>query len=187
MNADKNKMKTLIDIDEQVVLCHPNLLHAEDLFEAIEENRKYMEEWIPWTQKTKSVMDARKFVKEVCQFNVGGQKFNTMIYFKNQFSGMLALHRIDKVHRRAEIGYWLKSNAQGFGIIRRALPKFVNHAFNKLKVNRIDLIVATTNTKSVATAENAGFIKEGMLKQYFIVNNVIHDAFIFRLLKDDVV
>lgn len=64
----------------------------------------------------------------------------------------------------AEVGYWLRADARGRGLMTRALLLAVRHAFAK-GANRIQLRADPLNAASCRVAERAGFTSEGMLRQ----------------------
>lgn len=185
MEIPKTYRKEILSIDKDCALCEPIPALSPYFFEVVAKHRRKMLKWSSFAATIKTQSDAANWIKEIHLFNHGRQKFNTIIFWKEQFAGMLALHRIDKQNKRAEIGYWVNHDFQGNGLIGKAMRPFLKHAFANYDINRIDLIVGVENKRSIAVAEKAGFIKEGLLRQYFIINGRIHDVLIYRLLKEE--
>ena len=185
MKISKTLIKKIVSIDEECSLCQPLPELSTYFFEILSKHRIKMLKWSGFASTIKTNKDAERWIKEIYFFNQGGQKFNSILVWKDHFAGMMALHRIDKANRRAEIGYWVNHDFQGNGLISRAMIPFLKHVFQTIDINRIDLIVGTENIKSISIADKTGFIKEGLMKEYFIINHVIHDAYMYRMLKSD--
>jgi len=83
----------------------------------------------------------------------------------------------------AEVGFMIKSNAQGKGFASEALTLIRNHAFFELNLNKLVATCAVNNTGSYKLLEKIGFIREGCLKQNVIINNKYVDDYIYGLCK----
>jgi len=185
MKIPKALIKKIVSIDENYSLCQPLPELSLYFFDILSRHRSKMLKWSAFASTIKTTKDADRWIKEIYFFNQGGQKFNAIIISEDQFAGMIALHRIDKMNKRAEIGYWISHDHQRKKLISKVINPFLSYVFSNYPINRIDLIVAVENIKSISVAERAGFIKEGMLKEYFIINEICYDALIFRMLRSD--
>jgi len=63
-----------------------------------------------------------------------------------------------------EIGYWLRADARGRGIMTRAVRVVVAWAFGRGNVHRLQLRADVENVPSRRAAERAGFKLEGVLR-----------------------
>jgi RimJ/RimL family protein N-acetyltransferase len=63
-----------------------------------------------------------------------------------------------------EIGYWLRADARGRGIMTRAVRVVVGWAFGRGNVYRLQLRADVENVPSRRAAERAGFKLEGVLR-----------------------
>jgi RimJ/RimL family protein N-acetyltransferase len=66
-----------------------------------------------------------------------------------------------------EIGYWLRLDARGRGLITRALRLVSTWAFGRGDVKRLQLRADVDNAASRRSAENAGFQLEGVLRSVY--------------------
>ncbi len=80
--------------------------------------------------------------------------------------GNLGLHRIDRTHRKAEIGivigepdYW----DRGFGT--EAMDVALRYAFGVLQVHKVSLEVLEYNQRALRTYERLGFQREGVHRE----------------------
>jgi RimJ/RimL family protein N-acetyltransferase len=71
--------------------------------------------------------------------------------------------RWDEPHEVAEMGYWLRADARGAGVIPRALRLATDHAF-ATGAARVFLRAAVENEASRRVAEKIGFRLEGVLR-----------------------
>lgn len=84
----------------------------------------------------------------------------------NGFAGVISLHTIDMPNHRAEIGYWLASEARGKGIGTIAAELITEYGLITMGFRRIEALVVVDNEPSKKLLLNAGFQFEGLLKQY---------------------
>jgi RimJ/RimL family protein N-acetyltransferase len=63
-----------------------------------------------------------------------------------------------------EIGYWVRSDARGRGVVTRALVLLSRHALLEDGASRVQLQADPDNVPSCRAAERAGFRREGVLR-----------------------
>jgi ribosomal-protein-alanine N-acetyltransferase len=96
--------------------------------------------------------------------------------------GTCTLFRIDRVHRRAELGYILRRDHWGRGFASEALTAIIGHAFGALELHRLEADVDPRNTGSIRLIERMGFKREGHLRERYFVAGDIQDSLIYGLL-----
>jgi len=101
--------------------------------------------------------------------------------------GACGLHAYDKFKESIEIGYWINENYWRKGIITEAAIAVINFAFEKLKINRIELDAYKENVASNAVAKKLGFTYEGTTRQSnkSKAEGKIHDTNIYSILKKE--
>ncbi len=99
--------------------------------------------------------------------------------------GSVSLMRFDWDHRRAEVGYWLAREARGGGHVTRAVRLICRFGFERLGLERIDLLAATGNPASQRVAERSGFTREAVLRSFFEGKGERQDMVAFGLLATD--
>jgi ribosomal-protein-alanine N-acetyltransferase len=97
--------------------------------------------------------------------------------------GTLSLHRLDEQNERAEVGYLLGRAYWGRGYMQEALGALLQYAFEELEVRRIEADTDPRNQGSVRTLERAGFTREGLLRERWVVAGEISDTAFFGLLR----
>jgi len=99
--------------------------------------------------------------------------------------GTCGFHKWDKAHLHAEIGYDLAADCWGQGFMSEALRAVISGAFTRMKLNRIDAMVYIGNSRSIKLLQKLGFEQEGLLREYFYLNNTFFDHLFFGLLHYD--
>lgn len=178
-------MKPFLTIDEDLILHQPQLDFAEELFTIIDDNRTYLEQWLPWVKTTKSVEDSHAFLKNAIRFSHGGQELHTLIIYKGKIVGLVGFSAIQTKNQQGEIGYWIAENMQGKGIITKSVNRLINYGFKHLNLNRIIIRVSTENLKSQQIPQRLGFLHEGTLRSELILNDEFIDIKIYGLLKSE--
>ena len=80
--------------------------------------------------------------------------------------GNLGLHKVDRVHRKADLGivigepaYW----SRGYGT--DALQTALAYGFGALSLNKISLDVLEDNARALHSYEKCGFVREGVHRE----------------------
>lgn len=99
--------------------------------------------------------------------------------------GTCTLFRFDGRHRRAEVGYSLRSDFWGLGLAREAVSVVLDWAFRTLHLHRIEADIDPRNDGSRRILERLGFVSEGLLRERFFIGEDATDSEIFGLLAED--
>lgn len=137
----------------------------------------------PWT----SIERARDtIVRDVAAF-AGGEHLGLAIERTRdaRLIGQCTLFRLSEGNRRAEIGYCLASRNWGKGYMNEALRALLRYGFERLNLNRVEADVDPRNAASVRALERLSFVREGLLRERWIVNAEVTDSEIYGLLRRD--
>ena len=63
--------------------------------------------------------------------------------------------------------------------------KMARHAFETLRLHRIEAACIPDNERSIRVLEKAGFRREGLLRSYLRINGIWHDHYLYALIADD--
>ena len=99
--------------------------------------------------------------------------------------GTCSLFSFNEPCKRAEIGYCLARAEWGAGLMHEALCALVAHAFDGLQLHRIEADIDPRNTASAKSLERLGFVKEGHLRERWIVDGEVSDTALYGLLRGD--
>ena len=99
--------------------------------------------------------------------------------------GYCSLHSFHFESRRAELGYALAHPYWGAGYMHEALCAVVDFAFGQLSLHRLEADLDPENAASARTVERLGFVREGHLRERWIVDGTITDSWIYGLLEQE--
>lgn len=128
--------------------------------------------------------------KELVQFWIDEYKneniFNWIIELKDKEPiGSITVVRNDMINRTCEIGYNIGKEYWGNGYATEAIKYVVDYLFN---TGLFDTIIAQCfefNIPSIKVLENNRFIKEGILRNRYIIDNKKVNLVVASLLKED--
>lgn len=101
----------------------------------------------------------------------------------NRLIGTATLFHLNLSNGRAEIGYAMGRTYWGKGYMNEALTALIVHAFEVVKLRRLEADVDPRNAPSIRTVERLGFQREGFLRERWHVEGEIQDALFYGLLK----
>lgn len=177
--------KIALKVSDQIELRLPDISFAEELFNIIDQQRVYLRQWLNWVDATTSSDHLKEFLRTSKLFNEGGQKLTTFIFKEKQIIGSIGLVTINKDHHTAEIGYWLREDFQGQGIVTQSCRRLIDYTFRQMEVNRIEIKVASPNIKSLAIPQKLGFKHEATLREALFIHQTYFDLELFSLLKKE--
>lgn len=82
----------------------------------------------------------------------------------------------------ANVGYWLASRAQGHGLMSRALQEAAVHAFDVMRLHRLQAGTLLHNHRSQAVLERCGFERFGVAPRYLRIQGRWQDHVLFQRL-----
>src|SRR5206468_5842893 len=86
---------------------------------------------------------------------------------------------------RAEIGFSLTRQYRSQGYMGEGLRGFIDYAFSALGMNRLEADIDPRNVGSAKTLERLGFVREGYLRDRWIVAGEVSDTALYGLLRRD--
>ncbi|MBZ5625817.1 MAG: GNAT family N-acetyltransferase [Acidobacteriia bacterium] len=155
------------------------------IFAAVERNREYLRQWLPWVDHTRTTEDVRHFISRVQLQFEDNQGPQVGIWVDGEFSGSIGCHAIDWANRSSSIGYWIDRGRQGQGLITRCCTSLLDYLFNDVALHRVEIRCGTENRRSCAIPERLGFTREGVARQAEWVNDRWVDLVVWGLLEQD--
>jgi len=177
-------MEKLI-IDDHQFLERLNLSHVGAIFNAIDQNRKFLRKWLPFVDFTHKKVDTERFVRSILEKPVSIRDEVYVIWYKYDFAGLIGFKDADRINDKIEIGYWLVEKMTGKGIATAATRKMVNLAFRNMDMNRVQIRCGIGNDKSSAIPRRLGFTFEGIERNGERHNHSYIDLEVFSLLKKE--
>jgi ribosomal-protein-serine acetyltransferase len=158
---------------------------AATIFARVDQDRAYLREWLPWVDASRSADDTLAFIRSSREQLAAETGFSAGLWHAGQFAGVIGMHKIERMYRKGELGYWLGEAFQGKGVMTDACRAVVSYALGELELNRIEILCATGNGKSCALPRRLGFTHEATLREAQLVHDRYHDLHLFAMLKRD--
>lgn len=171
------------------VLLRPlTLRDAPAVWEAIEESRERLGAWLPWVGTVRSLDDERANIVRMRASWMRREGLPVGIFDRatGRYLGGSGLHRINWDLRIFEIGYFIRTSAEGRGYIAETVQLLTRFAFDRLQANRVEIYVDPRNVRSARVPERLGFVLEGTLRRVRPdVDGRLADRQMFALIRED--
>jgi ribosomal-protein-alanine N-acetyltransferase len=140
LTTERLTLRQLVSNDEQEIFT----LRSDS------EINKYLDRQI-----SNTIDDARNFINKV---NENINKSDSLYWAitlsdKNILVGTICLFGFSDENYKCEIGYELLTNFQGQGIMKEAVEKVIDYAFNTIKVKKIEAFLHRDNQSSIKLLE----------------------------------
>lgn len=147
---------TTIQADEHITLSQLELKDAEHHFAVVSKNKDYLQEFLDWSEATKTIDDSRDFIERSIQKRASGETYGYGIFVENEFVGHISVMHV-KEGERPEIGYWVGQEYSGRGVTTRAVMALTKFTFEVLGLEAIVIRADVNNRGSNKVAEKAGY------------------------------
>lgn len=158
--------------------------HGPSLWRAAEASLPDLLPWMAWATGTDAAA-TMAFAQASEAAWEAGSAFNFALVLEDEAVGTAGYHAHDALHAAAQLGYWLRSDLAGRGLMTEAAGAVVNFGFTELHLHRIELHASPANVASVRVAEKLGFRREGLLRHGSRGSDGWHDVWAFGLLEHE--
>ena len=162
---------------------------ATAMSEAVSSSVDHLRRWLPWADTDGQSVEKSLAVIAEMQAKWARREDLVVGVFDRESEAMLGgsgLHRMDWQVRRFEIGYWLRTSAQGRGIMTECALALADYAFDTLAAQRVEIRVDPRNERSRAIPQRLGFTLEGTLRRWYADGaGEAHDLDVFSMIRAD--
>ena len=102
-----------------------------------------------------------------------------------EYIGQGGVHGVSWENRLARLSLIIKREQWGKGYAHAVIPMLLSHAFRKLKLHKVWLMVWATNKKNIYLYTKLGFNKEGVLKEEYLWRGEYNDIIRMRMLSHE--
>ena len=158
-----------------------------ELWAAVDGSRWHLERWLPWVPFSNTPEASQRYA-EACaaDWDAGrAVRFTVRDNSSRELLGVVGLDSCVHLHRSCELGYWLKRDATGRGIMTEAARACADFAIARMGVHRIRCAAATDNYPSLRVIARLGFRFEGIARQAEFVGSRWLDHAVFAKLSTD--
>ncbi|MBI1794212.1 MAG: GNAT family N-acetyltransferase [Chloroflexi bacterium] len=173
---------------DNVITLRP--LRADDItsmYEAVCESIADLKPWMSWAHDNYQQKETRDWI------TLAQARWNDGSYFgfaitdaqTQTFLGGCSLSQIHPLYQFCNLGYWIRSTQRGHGYAGRATLLGARFAFERLKLIRVEIVIAADNTASQKVADKIGAHREGILHNRLMKGATVYDAVMYSLLPSD--
>ncbi|HEY0798484.1 MAG TPA: GNAT family protein [Candidatus Baltobacteraceae bacterium] len=170
-----------IVLDRSLMLTPRNPGDALEMFTIIDTDRELLREWLSWVDATHSVADTRRYAQFAERQFQQRSLFDYSIRHEGSIVGSIGLHNVDWTMRNAHIGYWLRPNVRGRGLVTRASAALTTLAFEQFGLHRLEIRCVTENTLSRAVPSRLGYHLEGVLSEAYLLHGRFRDIALYAM------
>jgi RimJ/RimL family protein N-acetyltransferase len=137
---------------------------AQALHEAIKASYAELHPWMPWCVEPVRIEDQRDFIERGFLAWVTGRAFDYGIHDGDgAFLGAASL--MDRIGPGGlEIGYWLRTDVTGRGIITRAAGRLTEIGLGLPRIGRMEIHCDAANVRSAAVPKRLGYRLEAIVE-----------------------
>lgn len=166
----------------------PRIADAPALAAAVRASLPELKPWLPWATDKYDNAESDGWIRRTIARSIAreGATYGIFDVATGDALGGVGAETIDWKVRKCEIGYWIRTEVAGRGLMREAVTAVVK-AFEQLGLRRIQLRCDPRNLRSAAVARRCGFQHEGTLREDGIdANGVRTSTMVFSRLMGDV-
>ena len=155
---------------------------AREFAEHVEGAREHLRPWIPFASTVSDEASARELLRRFAdeQARDGGRLYG--IWLDTSLVGGTLFRTFDIASGVCEIGVWLAPQAQGRGLVTRAVRHMIWWAFAVRGLSRVEWLTQPGNEPSRAVARRLGMSREGLLRGASVVAGTRVDLEVWSLL-----
>ena len=110
-------------------------------------------------------------------------EYRWMIEFGDEVIGTVSAMNPSWTMGYIEIGYMLAASHHGRGLGTRAVALLVEKLFRETDVHRIFATISVENVVSLKLLERLGFVREGVLREHYLIGGRRVDEALYGLLR----
>lgn len=167
----------------KLALVQPSF--AECYYQIVSEQRDYLKQWLAWPEHADNVEFFQAFIKKSLHDYADGKSLTCAMIYHDEIVGNISFNSISTALKKVEIGYWLRQDYQGKGIVSQSVTTLINYAFEQLKMDVVEISVAVDNQPSRKVCERLGFTLNGVITNAENLNGRIVNHAVYSLHKND--
>lgn len=175
-------------LETKRLTLHPlDATDTRDLWSAVESSRPQLEPWLPWVPFNSDLDSSGRYAEaSAADWDAArATRFVIRERSSRRFLGVIGLESFTHLHESVELGYWLRVDSWGKGLMTEAGRAVLDWSFGQLNAHRVRVAAATDNHASLGVIARLGFRFEGFARQAERCNGRWLDHAVFALLVTD--
>lgn len=158
--------------------------NTSELVAAVLESTATVGQWMAWANSSYSLKQAEAWIAHCDKERVNESSFEFGIFETetDRLVGCCGLNQFNLVNNFCNLGYWIRESYQRHGAGLTAVQALAEFGFKELNLGRIEIVVASTNTPSIALAEKASALCECLARNRLKIHgSLVVDAYVFSI------
>ena len=170
-----------------VTLRPYDISFVDDLYEAAVESKVELMPWMPWMHPGYSREESREWVTERPEKWGKGIAYDFAITRSNDgaYLGGCGLNNFDSSRKVANLGYRVRTSMAKKGIATTSALSLAKWGISQLRLQRIEIAVASPNIASQRVAEKVGALREGLLRSRMTIRDFVYDEVMYSIIPGD--
>ena len=151
--------------------------------EAVRESMASLGPWMNWGHAAYTGDEALSWFAycDAARANGSAHEFGIFLDDGETLAGGAGLNQFNTVNGFCNLGYWVRASQQRQGAALAAVDALARHAFDALKLSRVEIVIADGNQPSIAVARKAGAMHECLARKRLQLRGRAVDAHMFSL------
>ena len=154
-----------------------------------ESSREFLQPWEPsWPKDDLTRYGFRRRLKRYVwerEQKIGETYFLIRVEDELPIGGISISNIRYGVARTCNIGYWMGEEFAAKGYMGLCVTALCDHIFDNLDLHRIEAACLPHNQRSSRLLERAGFVQEGLLRDYLEIDGKRQNHLLYSLLRQD--
>jgi len=147
--------------------------------------REHVRPWLPWATRVVDEETARVYLQQWADDLARDRGRIYGIWVGGTLAGGTIFRVFEPAFGLCEVGVWLAPEAEGKGLVQRAVRPMIDWAVKERGMQRIEWRTVPENARSIAAAKRLGFRREGVLRSAYPLGGVRYDVEVYALLADE--
>lgn len=174
-----------IALTDDAVLRSLEPWRAAEFAEHVDRVRDHLRPWLWWATVVVDDETARTFLQGFADDLAKDGRRIYGIWVGDQLVGGTIFRVFEAASGVCEVGVWLGPEAEGKGLVHRAVRRMIEWAIRERGMQRIEWRTVPENTRSIAAAKRLGMRREGVLRSAYPRDGIRHDVEVYALLADE--
>jgi ribosomal-protein-serine acetyltransferase len=172
-------------LGEGAQLCPLEPWQAAEFLRHVEAIRPHLAPWIPFAATVVDLDSARAFLQRYADRMAADDGRLYAIRVGGELAGGVLFRTFDAASGVCEVGVWLAPEAEGRGLVTRAVTHMIDWAVEARGMQRVEWHTDPANERSAAVARRLGMRREGVLRSSFVLGRERRDTEIWAVLADE--
>jgi RimJ/RimL family protein N-acetyltransferase len=154
---------------------------------AVRESMARLGPWMPWAHAGYDAADALAWIAfcDAARADGSAHEFGIFRADGRHYVGAAGLNQFNRLHGFCNLGYWVRTSAQGQGAALAAIRALSRFAFECLGQSRVEIVVADGNLPSLGVARKAGAVHECLARNRLTLHGGPVAAHVLSLVPSD--